>query len=288
MRFLRSIAFATAAGILAGSSGCHSFWERKNESVAPALGASASTPAELPPGESAKVCLTTAEALEKGGKDREAIGLYEKARVIDPNLKQVARKLGVLYDRTLQHDKAKAEFDKALALRPHDADILTDFGYGFYTRGLWSEAEKYLRQAIVADPKHVRAWTNLGMTLGQREQYDDALQAFQKAVNPPQAYCNLAFIYTTQGKREEAKAAYRQALALEPGLQLARSALTRLESPSDEARRAPGPETRKGPIQQVSGGNRSSPPAAPPSLPPAIGSRPPELPEAASAPIPPQ
>jgi Tfp pilus assembly protein PilF len=240
------------AAVLVGASGCTSFWESKTTDTAlPTLGPSSRPAPELPASETAKVCLVTAEALEKGGKDREAIGLYEKARMIDPNLKHVTRRLAVLYDRTLQHDKAKAEFDKALAMRPNDADVLTDMGYGYYARGLWSEAEKCLRQAVAADPKHARAWTNLGMTLGQRERYDEAMAAFQKSVNPAQAWCNLAFIYTTQGKREDAKNCYRQALQLEPGLQLARTALVRLESPADEARQNPRAVPGKEPAQPI-------------------------------------
>lgn len=252
---MRPYRFALAqllAGLIVGVSGCASFWDSKqSENSLPSLGVSGRPAPELPPSESAKVCLATAEALEKGGKDREAIGLYEKARAINPGLKHVSRRLAVLYDRTLQHDKAKAEFDRVLAQYPNDADVLTDLGYGYYSRGLWSEAEKYLRQAVNADPKHARAWTNLAMTLGQRERYDEAMAAFQKAVNPAQAWCNLAFIYTTQGKREEAKNCYRQALSLEPGLQLARIALTRLENPSDEARQTPRATPGKGPTNPI-------------------------------------
>jgi tetratricopeptide (TPR) repeat protein len=39
-------------------------------------------------------------------------------------------------------------------------------------------------------------------------------------------------VYQTQGKREEAKQAYRKALELQPDLDLARRALAKLEAPS--------------------------------------------------------
>ena len=63
------------------------------------------------------------------------------------------------------------------------------------------------------------------------ERYGKALEAFQHAVCPAEAHSNLAFTLTTQGKREEAKQAYRQALAMEPNLLIARQALAKLEQP---------------------------------------------------------
>jgi tetratricopeptide (TPR) repeat protein len=57
------------------------------------------------------------------------------------------------------------------------------------------------------------------------------LAAFEQAVGPGEALVNLAFVYQTQGKREEAKQAYRKALELQPDLDLARRALAKLEAP---------------------------------------------------------
>ena len=51
-------------------------------------------------------------------------------------------------------------------------------------------------------------------------------------MTPAQAQANLAFVLTAQGKREEAKAAYRKALQLDPSLALARDALAKLDGPA--------------------------------------------------------
>jgi tetratricopeptide (TPR) repeat protein len=184
---------------------------------------------ELPPDKTAQVCRATAERLEKAGKDAEAIILYEKARKADPRMKNIYRRLAVLYDRQGDFSKALHEYEEALKLTPHDPDLHNDVGYAYYCRGRWQEAESHLRQAVAVDPQHARAWINLGMTLGQEERYGESLEAFTKAVSPAQAKCNLAFTYTTQGKREEAKEAYRKALQLEPSLAIARAALAKLE-----------------------------------------------------------
>jgi Tfp pilus assembly protein PilF len=184
---------------------------------------------DLPAAESAKICMATADNLERASKDADAIGLYERARQLDPRQDAKAtRQLAALYTRLGQFDRAKQEFDRALKQSPNDADLLNDLGYSYYCRGLWPEAEMALRKALSADSKHSRAWINLGMTLGQQGRYGESIDAFRQTVSPGKAYCNLAFVLTVQGKLDRARDAYRDALRIEPDLQLARTALEKL------------------------------------------------------------
>lgn len=184
---------------------------------------------ELSAKDSAKVCYSTAEALEQGGKDSEAVALYDKARQLDPQLNvQATRRLAVLYDRNGEFDKALAEYRRGLQDNPKDAGLLSDLGYGYYCRGEWAEAEKNLTKAVAVNPKLANAWVNLGLTLAQQSRYDESLAAFSKVVSAPQARCNLAFIQVTQGKTEEARSNYELALRTEPGLQIARVALQKI------------------------------------------------------------
>ncbi len=65
---------------------------------------------------------------------------------------------------------------------------------------------------------------NLGLTLAQQGRTPEALEAFGKVVGPAEAQANLGFVLLTQGKREDACAAYRQALTLDPSCRLAQTA----------------------------------------------------------------
>lgn len=227
-----------------------------------AANAAAPPPRELPPDETSRVCMTTADELVRGGSEADAIPLYEKARQVNPKLQaQVSRRLAVLYDRQGQWSKALDEYHRALEHAPKDPELFSDLGYGYYCRGHFDEAEKYLRQAITISPKHSRTWVNLGMVLGQQRRYTESLQAFEQAVGPAEAKSNLAFLYTTQGMRDEAKQAYRDALRIDPDMTLARAALDKLEQAGTGA--APSP-TPKGP---------PAPNAAAPSLRPAARAR---------------
>src|SRR5262245_42062343 len=197
---------------------------------APASSTSAKN--ELPSKDSAKVCLALAEDFEKNGHDAEAIGQYERARGYDPSLKQVSRRLAILYDRLGETKQAEKEFQAALKLNPRDADLLNDLGYSCYSRGKFDEAEQHLRRCLAINGKHARGWMNLGLTLGEQQRYKESLEAFLQVASPAEARSNRAFVLTTQGKREEAKQEYREALALDPELKIARAALAKLEQPS--------------------------------------------------------
>jgi Flp pilus assembly protein TadD len=176
--------------------------------------------------------MRTAQELEKAGAVSQAIYLYEKARTDNPRLREASWRLAVLYDRLGDATRSMAEFQKLLERNPRDAEVLNDLGYSYYNHGQFDHAEKYLRQALAANPKQARAWVNLGMVLGEQGRYQDSVDAFSHAVPPPQAQCNVAFLLVTQGKREEAKNAYRRALSLDPNLVVARAALDKLENPS--------------------------------------------------------
>lgn len=193
-------------------------------------------PTELPPKQAAVACLAAAQELEQKGNGpdaiKQAIALYEKARALDPEgTGSVGRRLAVLYDLVGDFSKAQAEYEPLLRASPTDAALLNDVGYSYYCRGDLKAAENYLRQAVQHEPELKAAWLNLGLTLSAAGRFDEGFQSFLKAGSEAEAHSNRAFVLAAQGKVEEAKAEYRKALALEPGLSTARVSLERLENP---------------------------------------------------------
>jgi Tfp pilus assembly protein PilF len=219
---------------LAAAVGCHTLAPKKTSDpvvtlLQPADGDPEPPAKDLPPNEGARVCMSTADEFAKNiNTEVQAIALYEKARQTDPKC-PVSHRLAVLYDRQGDFQKAQEEYRKALKHDPHDADLLNNMGYGYYSRGRWAEAEQYLRQALSVKPKHPEATMNLALCVGALGRYAEALELFEKVVTPAQARCNLAFVLTTQHKWPEAERAYREALQLDPDIPLARAALAKLE-----------------------------------------------------------
>ena len=84
-----------------------------------------------------------------------------------------------------------------------------------------SEAIMLLRKAIAADPNSVRCHNNLGKIYFQLEQYSDALNMFNKAIeldtlNSPQPHNNLAMVYERADKHALAIEHYTKAHQLSP------------------------------------------------------------------------
>jgi Tfp pilus assembly protein PilF len=223
--------------VIAGSfwlTGCKTLslpWNKQPQPSAVVVDRPEATAAkELPPKKAAQVCLAAAKELDGQGHDAQAIALYERAREHDPALKQIARRLAVLYDRQGNSTKAREEYARALEESPRDANLLNDIGYFFYQRGQWDDAEKWLRQAVDVDPKHQRAWTNLGLAYGQQGRYQQSYESFCKVVSPAAAHSNVGALLAQNGHHNLADQALRQALALEPDLQQSRVILAHLET----------------------------------------------------------
>src|SRR5262245_17328871 len=161
---------------------------------------------ELPAGQAAKASLAVAQNLDKNGSEAAAIEQYEKVQQLQPDNLQAAHRLAVLYDRQCNFPKAEAQYRKLAQARPRDADVFNDWGYSCYLRNQWGEAEKHFNHALVLDPEHQRARANLGLALGQQRRYDEALRTFRTAkLSEAEAHCNLAFIYWSQGKMDDAR-----------------------------------------------------------------------------------
>ncbi len=223
---------ALAACCLLVNGGClHNLPWTGNETPSAENAAPVSSDKVLAPAQSAQLHLNLGDKMEKSGHDAEAIACFEKARQCDAHV-QVARRLAALYDRVGDNKHALEEYQKAVKTNPRDADLLNDFGYYHYTRGQWPEAEQKFRAALAVNPNSARAWINLGLTLGALGDYDKSLAAFMKTVSEAEGLSNLGFIKTTQGKVEEAKQSYRDALRLDPTLRIAQVALQKLDNPS--------------------------------------------------------
>jgi Flp pilus assembly protein TadD len=215
-------------------------------------------PDQLPAGDELRLHLETAREMDQAGNDEGALPEYEKVLELDRSNYAAMRRLCVLYDRRGgREDFKKAEelYRKVAAARPKDPDVWSDWGYSLFLRTdkenckeNWAEAEKKLRQALVLNPQHARAHTNLGLVLGQLDRFDEAYREFRAArLSEGEAHCDMAFVYWQKGRLEDAKQECRLARDKDPGLAKANDMLAVLEQagrPHDKG----GPGGRHGPM----------------------------------------
>ena len=184
----------------------------------------------------AEACRRTGLELAQHNRDEHAIQQLQKAREIEPQIKGVSHPLAVLYDRQGRFDAADREYQRALSESPRNADLLSDYGYFLYSRGNIEQSEQRLRAALKADPEHEKALLNLGLVLGRRQLYDEALAVFERAVGPAAARHNLGLLHTQHGNAAEARRWFAEAAKLDPSLMQPRDILAWLDSdpgPSD-------------------------------------------------------
>jgi Flp pilus assembly protein TadD len=223
--------------------------------LAPAAGDEQRPPRsdELPTRDQVRLCLDAGREMDRAHNDEGSLDQYERVLSLDPSNFTAMRRLCVLYDRQARWDQAEAMYKKIAKIKPKDADIWSDWGYSFYLRAgkkNWSEAENKLRYALQLDPQHARAHTNLGMVLGHLERYGEAYTEFRAAqLSEAEAHCDIAFVYWSQGKMDQAKHECRTAREMDSSCLKARDMLAALEKgppPPEAERTASGRRTRAG------------------------------------------
>lgn len=109
---------------------------------------------------------------------------------------------------------------RAVELNPRDADALANLGNSLQDADELDEAEDCLRRAVQADPEHLNGLNNLGMVLFRQFRYQEAREVLERAlaVQPefPAALVNLGNVLRDLKLVDEAESAYQKAIRLEP------------------------------------------------------------------------
>lgn len=174
----------------------------------------------------------TAQAaeLERAGKYREAIALYEKMRAPgSPDALLATKLLAGFYFRQGDLERAEQEYRTLLKQNPTDAAVLTSLGDIGCRRALWPTAEMFYSQALRHQPDNPSARSGLAMALAQQGEYAKSVEEFKKVVkSEAEAHCEVAWYMAMRGKEREALQAYQTALRVEPGNTRARTEVAAL------------------------------------------------------------
>lgn len=102
-------------------------------------------------------------------------------------------------------------------LHPSDAQADYDYAVCLWRRGNSAESQALLEKAVAIDPHLGRAWLQLGIALAQKEQFDAAISAYEKAAaaepSLEEAHYRLAQLWQKKGDAAKARAEialYRQ------------------------------------------------------------------------------
>lgn len=205
--------------------------------------------------------------LGEQGKWQQAIYYGKKARLLLPYDYRPARWLSVVAIGAGQGELAEENIAARLRLHPHLADALADRAKLAKKMGQPGRAETLYHELLKSAPNFAAGWGELGAlyfergefeaaaqafgraafyqtadpvwphnqasALGQLRQYEEALQADAESIRRDpgfqEAYIGLALSARALGKNEQALAAVRQALVLDPEDRRAYRLLLQLE-----------------------------------------------------------
>ncbi|MBR1761157.1 MAG: tetratricopeptide repeat protein [Schwartzia sp.] len=111
----------------------------------------------------------------------EMIADYSRALAIDPNDADIYRYRGHAYKRKQMYDEAIADFSRALALNPSNADAYFNRAYAYQNKGLYDEAIADFSRGLDIKP-NATDYTNRAQLYSKKGLYDEAIADFSQAI----------------------------------------------------------------------------------------------------------
>ena len=186
--------------------------------------------------------LALGEALYRAGRREDALPALEKAAAPSEPLPEALVYIAAIHEAEGRSEEGWNVLRRYLELRPNDVKMRVFLGEQLAgnrryeeaievwedgeanaelnyrigeslsrKRESYSEAESYLRKALVGDPRHLEARVLLGRILARQDRAQEGLQELERATRDhpeaPDAYFTLANVYQQLGRVDEAASA---------------------------------------------------------------------------------
>ncbi|MBF0179596.1 MAG: FkbM family methyltransferase [Magnetococcales bacterium] len=153
-------------------------------------------------------------AMQQQGRDAEAVDALARALDSLPGDGELQNNLGYSMQKLGRFDEAEACYRRAVGLQPGEVNAWLNLGFVLLRQGRLDEAGAVYRQALGSCPDVSDLYYNLGMVSSP----DEALAAFRDAVrlqpDHVQAWLRLGLLLHRQKRMPEAESALREAIRL--------------------------------------------------------------------------
>jgi Tfp pilus assembly protein PilF len=170
--------------------------------------------------------------LARSGETARARAAYERALALQPDLAEANNDLGALLAQSGDLDGAIVRFRAALASTPDYPDALNNLGYALLLTGRDAEARALYEKALALQPDFPEALNNLGLLFGRAGDMDRAERYFRDALGRRPDYGeaanNLALVLVSRGRADAAVALLQDLLKNTPQYEAAYVTLAKI------------------------------------------------------------
>lgn len=168
-----------------------------------------------------QVYLDIAQVQERGKKFTDAEASAQKAEQLsdDTGQKHAAwYMLGAIYEREKKYDLAAEEFQKVLDADPENAEVLNYYGYMLADRGIrLDDATAMIQKALAEDPNNGAFMDSLGWAYFKQSKLTEAETYLRRAVvlegDDPTILSHLGQVQARLGQDEQAEATLEKSAA---------------------------------------------------------------------------
>lgn len=172
--------------------------------------------------------VSMAQLREKQGDLAGARQMYQQALAAGPKNVKTLREAGHFEDRQNRLVDAERYYAEAAKLAPENAAVLNDLALCLARQGKVAPAAQILESAIRLAPDKALYRNNMATVLMEVGDQHTAMQHLLAVHPPATAYYNMGHLLEKGGQADAAAAHYAEACRLDPSLQAAQVAHTRL------------------------------------------------------------
>jgi tetratricopeptide (TPR) repeat protein len=152
------------------------------------------------------------------GNYKEAINVFKKALEVNPDSPRILAELAYTYEQSKDYKNAVETYRKALSADEDSLDLRRGLAQALLEDGQDQVAEKEYLKILESDPDEGVAYLRLGQIYRKRQEFDKALENFNKAntilVNSFEVPFYIATLYEELGKYEKAEERFQHLLKL--------------------------------------------------------------------------
>jgi tetratricopeptide (TPR) repeat protein len=165
---------------------------------------------------------------ESRGKIDHAVRQYKDALEIDPTLLPALYRLGVIYAAQKNYDQSIQIWQRYIEVSSGSPEGYANLGYCYELADKPDQAEATYQKGIAKDTDNAPCRTDYGLMLARKGKIQEAIRTWTPVLTTAEIHYNLATIYALDGRKQEARAEYQQALNHDPTMTDAKTRLSDL------------------------------------------------------------